>query len=220
MLFPEKPQIESLIDRRKVIGTLGLTGLGMLASTSTSGAFTSGASPKVSVLTKTRATSAVRPQANGFGDLPEQWVQSQGGALPEYSRYLSSLKLKSIDPSQVIDAHAKSKGSVWNKLPPKQWWSRMGYILRVADRVALEMNVNQVEVISAYRCPVYNAHCRGAKTGSWHQANVAVDVKFPVRASRVTSTARELRNLGLFSGGVGGYWNFTHLDARGKNTDW
>ena len=96
----------------------------------------------------------------------------------------------------------------------------MGYTLRVADRVALEMNVSEVEIISAYRCPAYNAHCEGAKSGSWHQANVAVDVKFPGRASRVAAAARNLRNRGLFRGGVGGYWNFTHIDSRGENMDW
>jgi uncharacterized protein YcbK (DUF882 family) len=90
----------------------------------------------------------------------------------------------------------------------------------VVERIAMEMNVNQVEVVSAYRAPAYNARCAGARTGSWHQANVAVDVKFPVRASQVTSTARHLRDLGLFKGGVGGYWNFTHIDARGQNINW
>jgi hypothetical protein len=47
-----------------------------------------------------------------------------------------------------------------------------------------------------------------------------VDVRFPVRAKLVTATARELRDLGLFRGGVGGYWNFTHIDCRGKNINW
>ena len=128
--------------------------------------------------------------------------------------------MQRVCPKQVIETHAKSKAGVWNSLPPKSWWKRMGYTLRVVDRIALEMNVNQVEVISAYRAPAYNAHCPGARSGSWHQANVAADVKFPVRASVVTSTARQLRDLGLFKGGVGGYWNFTHIDARGVNINW
>ena len=92
--------------------------------------------------------------------------------------------------------------------------------MRVADRIALEMNVHEVEVVSAYRSPAYNANCEGAKARSWHQANVAVDVKFPVRASIVTATARNLRGRGLFKGGVGGYWDFTHIDSRGENMDW
>lgn len=128
--------------------------------------------------------------------------------------------MQRVSPRQVITAHAKSAGGVWNTLPPKPWWNRMGYVLRVVDRIAREMNVSEVEVISAYRSPAYNARCSGARTGSWHQANIAVDVRFSAKASQVTSTARELRDLGLFKGGVGGYGSFTHIDARGENINW
>lgn len=220
MPFTEKIHPVSVTDRRKVIGTLGLAGLGLLGSSAMAGASTSGASPKVSVPTSARCNPRPTPAAVVLDELPEEWILQQGALLPGYSRYLTGLKLQSICPKQVILAHAKSKGPIWNTLPPKTWWTRMGYTLRVADRIALEMNVKEVEVMSAYRCPAYNAHCDGAKSGSWHQANVAVDVKFPVRASQVTATARNLRNLGLFRGGVGGYWDFTHIDSRGENMDW
>jgi hypothetical protein len=220
MPFSENIQPLSITDRRKIIGTLGLAGLGLLGSAATAGASTSGATPKVSVPTCSRSNPVSAPESLLLDELPGEWVLQQGALLPGYSRYLSGLKLKSICPKQVISVHAKSKGTIWNSLPPKTWWTRMGYTLRVADRIALEMNVKQVEVISAYRCPAYNAHCDGAKSGSWHQANVAVDVKFPMRASQVTATARDLRNLGLFRGGVGGYWDFTHIDSRGENIDW
>jgi hypothetical protein len=135
-------------------------------------------------------------------------------------RYLNSLNMQRVCPKQVLESHAQARGKVWNSLPPKAWWNRIGYTLRVVERIAREMNVSQVEVISAYRCPAYNAHCSGARANSWHQVNIAVDVKFPVRASKVTTTARELRDLGLFRGGVGGYWNFTHIDCRGQNINW
>jgi hypothetical protein len=221
MPFSEKTLLASATDRRKVIGTLGLAGLGMLASSSTASAFTSAAAPKVTVQTRPGQKPAPAiGQALNFSDLPEEWVQRERNLLPEYTRYLTRLNLKSICPKQVIAAHAKSKGPIWNTLPPKAWWTRMGYTLRVADRIALEMNVHQVEVVSAYRCPAYNANCEGAKSRSWHQANVALDVKFPVRASIVTATARNLRSRGLFKGGVGGYWDFTHIDSRGENMDW
>ena len=219
MIFPEafsSSSVASPIDRRSVIGGLGLAGLGLLVSSTSASA----SLPRVSVPTQTR--DSVRPESPriDLSGVPEDWARNQGSLLPEYSRYLTNLRLKSISPQQVIEAHAKSKGSIWNALPPRNWWTRMGYTLRVADRVALEMNVHEVEVISAYRCPAYNAHCEGAKVGSWHQANVAVDVKFPARASQVAAVARNLRSRGLFKGGVGGYWNFTHIDSRGENMDW
>lgn len=221
MISPEAPSTAHSLeafDRRRVISGLGLASLGYLASSVVASAGSS--TPKVSVPTRSREISRPLPAESDLGGIPADWVRIQGSALPEYARYLNGLKLKSISPTQVIEAHAKKKGNVWNTLPPKQWWTRMGYTLRVADRVAQEMGVKEVEIISAYRCPVYNAHCEGAKVGSWHQANVALDVKFPVRSSKVTATARNLRDRGLFKGGVGGYWDFTHIDTRGQNMNW
>ena len=206
--------------RRRVVSGLGLTGLGLLASSVSANAFTSSAAPKVNVQTQSRTAPAQQSQRIDLSELPADWARSQGSLLPDYARYLWGLKLVSISPAQVIEAHAKSKGAVWNTLPPKAWWTRMGYTLRVADRVAREMNVRKVEIVSAYRNSTYNAHCEGARVGSWHQANVAVDVKFQVRASQVTATARSLRDRGLFKGGVGGYSDFTHIDTRGENTNW
>lgn len=224
MIFPEISTADllpegSILDRRSMLSGLGLAGLGLLATSASASAFTAQrrtGSPRVTVEAK-----AAEPKARiDLTGLPADWARLQGSVLPEYTRYLHGLKLKSVTSAQVIAAHAKNKSGIWNSLPPKTWWSRMGYMLRVADRVALEMNVKEVEVVSAYRSPAYNAQCEGAKVGSWHQANVAVDVKFPGPASQVTAVARNLRDRGLFKGGVGGYWNFTHLDARGVNVNW
>jgi uncharacterized protein YcbK (DUF882 family) len=121
---------------------------------------------------------------------------------------------------QVIEAHAKQRGTVWNTLPPRALWRQMVPTLRVIDRLCQEMEQPVTEIVSAYRCPAYNARCAGARSGSWHQANVAVDVKFAVAASTVAQTARTLRSRGLFRGGVGRYSGFTHVDTRGQNVDW
>ncbi len=208
--------------RRRMLSTLGLTGFGLLAASSAASAFTAkktAVAPKVSIPTAGNRPNTHAIRYAPIQDLPEEWT-ARNSAADAYLRYLKSLNLRSVSPQQVLESHAKAHGTVWNSLPPKTWWNRMGYVLKVVDRVAREMNVSEVEIISAYRSPAYNARCSGAKTGSWHQANIAADVKFPVRASKVTATARELRDLGLFKGGVGGYWNFTHIDARGHNINW
>lgn len=224
MISPNRPEQETAspceaqaLNRRRVISGLGLAGLGWMATTHQASAFSS---PKVTVPTRGSSSTRSQGQRIDLTALPTDWARGQGALLTEYTRYLWSLKLKSITPAHVIEAHAKRKGAVWNSLPPKTWWSRMGYTLKVVDRIALEMNVKEVEIVSAYRSPTYNAHCEGAKSGSWHQANVAVDVKFPVRASLVTASSRNLRDRGLFKGGVGGYSDFTHIDTRGENMNW
>jgi hypothetical protein len=214
-----------LTNRRSAIGALSLAGLGLIASSTPASAFIfqkkDSDVPKVVVVNGSSSSNTKRkaPVA-GMDDLPSEWVQMQGNLLNDYNRYLSSLRLQRLTPHQVIEAHAKEKGGVWNKLPPKAWWTRMGYTLRVVDRIAVQLNQPVEEIVSAYRCPIYNARCSGAKKGSWHQANVAVDVRFPVRASVVTSTSRNLRDRGLFKGGVGGYSSFTHIDTRGTNMNW
>lgn len=227
MLSVHKSQIlhhleSSHLDRRGVLGALSLASIGLIATSSLAKAVTSSGLPIVSVNTASRTSGSYfqTPRTIDLTTLPPEWAHNQGSLLPEYTRYISALKLQRIQPKQVIEAHAKSKGSVWNILPPKSWWPRMAYTLRIADRIALEMNASEVEIVSAYRSPAYNAHCEGAASGSWHQANVAVDIKFPMAASQVTAASRSLRDRGLFKGGVGGYPDFTHVDTRGTNINW
>ena len=196
-----------LMERRQILNGLGMAGLGCLFA----GAASSASAEEVVL--------RVGGQDNKL-HLPEEWLRRNRYAS-SYQRYIRSLKLKSVDPAQFIASHAKERRGVWNSLPPRNDWKRMGYVLKVVDRIAKEMNVKEVEIISAYRSDAYNARCYGAKKGSWHKENVAVDVSFAdTRPSSVTRTSRELRKLGLFRGGVGGYRNFTHIDARGFNVDW
>ena len=213
---------ESFTSRRKILSTLGLATTALCASsTSASAGWFSKKKddlPIVKVNSSSRYSSSTPGKT--IGGFPEEWVRLQGRNLNDYARYINSLKLKNISAQGVISAHAKQRGTTWNMLPPKKWWPRMGYTLRVVDRISSTMDVPVKEIVSAYRCPTYNARCAGAKKRSWHQANVAVDVQFETRARNVTLAARSLRDRGLFKGGVGSYSSFTHIDTRGQNVNW
>ena len=217
---------DSLTSRRNVIGTLGVATAALCASTGTASAMWKWGGhddvPVVKVKTipsDARVGKASTPSRN-VGGFPEEWVRLQGRNLKDYTNYLNSLKLRNISAQDVISAHAKERGSVWNTLPPREWWTRMGYTLRVIDRISSEMRTPVKEIVSAYRSPQYNSRCEGAKSHSWHQANVAVDVQFDTSARNVTSATRSLRDRGLFKGGVGSYSSFTHIDTRGTNVNW
>lgn len=225
------PDSSALINRRGVISTLGLATTALFAGSmnASAGLFGSGEGDVPVVKVKTTGTSTTTTKATSgktskpsqkIGGFDEEWVKLEGRNLNSYVTYINSLKLKNISAQDVISAHAKQRGSVWNRIPPRQWWSRMGYTLKVVDRVSLSMNVPVKEIVSAYRCPLYNSRCSGAKERSWHQANVAVDVKFDTSARQVATAARSLRDRGLFKGGVGSYSNFTHIDTRGANVNW
>lgn len=160
------------------------------------------------------------PLSLDLDDLPQEWLTRQGSLLNDYARHLGSLRLSRVTPKQVIASHAKQRGGVWNSLPPKSMWGNISPTLKVIDRLAGELGMPVKEVVSAYRSPAYNARCPGAKSNSYHMANVAVDVRYAVSPSQVTKEARDLRNRGVFSGGVGSYPDFTHVDTRGMNVDW
>lgn len=185
--------------RRQALGVISLATLGL-------------ASPSL------HASSS--PRRIDLSHLPPEWYRLQGQTLVDYTRFIANLNLRYITPEQVIESHAKSAGGVWNSLPPRNWWNRMGYTLRVVDRVALHLSSPVKKILSAYRSPAYNRHCAGARAGSWHQANLAVDVVFHASPSSATKMARSLRDRGLFKGGIGSYPTFTHIDARGENINW
>ena len=153
-------------------------------------------------------------------DLPQEWVNLQGKDLQKYARHITKHRMDKITVQQVIKAHARKKGSVWNNIPPKSQWDSMIPTLQAADKLAVALGSDLKEICSAYRSPAYNARCPGAKPRSYHQQNVALDLMFNTSQARVSRVARELRNNGLFKGGVGRYNIFTHIDTRGYNADW
>ena len=153
-------------------------------------------------------------------DLPQEWVQQQGKDLQKYARHISKHRFEKVTVQQVIKAHARQKGTVWNNIPPKSMWDNMIPTLQAADKIAVALGSELDQICSAYRCPAYNARCPGAKPRSYHQQNVALDLMFKTSQSRVARVARELRDNGAFKGGVGRYNIFTHIDTRGYNADW
>ena len=155
-----------------------------------------------------------------LGRLDSRWLARNEKMAKDYAHFIEKLRLRNITVQQVIEAHAKRRGSVWNTLPPKSEWNNIKATLKVVDRVSQELNVPVTEIVSVYRTPAYNRRCPGAKRHSWHLHNYAVDVKMGTRPSRVASMARKLRGRGVFRGGVGRYWSFTHIDTRGTNVDW
>lgn len=151
---------------------------------------------------------------------PTEWVRRNGGELHAYARYLDSLRLRHIGTEEVLMAHAKQKGSLWNTLPPRSMWKNMGRTLWVADEISHRLGGSIKEITSAYRSASYNARCAGAKPNSYHKKNYALDVKYHASPYTVSRIAKSIREEGRYQGGVGRYSSFTHVDTRGYNVDW
>lgn len=218
LITPDSPDF---ISRRGVISTLSLAGTALCASSlSASAGWFGSKNEDVPVVEVKTASNTNKKPSQKIGGFDKEWVKLEGRNINEYANYINSLRLRNITAQEVLEAHAKERGKVWNRIPPRHWWARMGYTLQVVDRISSAMKSPVKEIISAYRTPQYNAKCSGARRKSWHQANIAVDVRFDAAPRQVTAAARSLRDRGLFKGGVGSYSSFTHIDTRGQNVNW
>jgi len=168
------------------------------------------------------ATPSTRPpkfiDLHSF-DFPPEWHSHLGPSLNQYAFFLRSLGLKNIRVRDVIEAHVKTRGSVRNTLPPRQVWANIRPTLRVINLLAERLGTLP-QYTSVYRSPEYNRLCSSARD-SYHMKNNAIDFKFPnTPPGKVVAILKEMRSARMFSGGIGSYSTFTHVDTRGTNVDW
>lgn len=148
-----------------------------------------------------------------------KWVEQLGEGIYGYAHFLHRLKLRNITVEQILEAHARRRGRVLNSLPPRSLWRNMKATLQAAERLAEYLGEPVEHVVSAYRNPAYNSACRAAPM-SYHMRNMALDLQFRSKPRQVAAAARELRQRGVFRGGIGRYSGFTHIDTRGHPADW
>lgn len=157
---------------------------------------------------------------NKVKGIPDDWVKQAGLSVYQYGNYILDLNLKHITPRMVMQPHFKTRRGTHNSLPPKRLWKKIGPTLKVVDRMCDEIGLPVKEIVSAYRSPEYNKAVRG-KSRSYHMSNQAIDVTFCKTSPwRVARAAKQLRDRRVFSGGIGKYHSFVHIDTRGVNADW
>ncbi len=108
-----------------------------------------------------------------------------------------------------------------NTDPPRELWPNVLPLARVLDEVR-EAIGHPMVLTSVYRSPAYNATLPGAAKTSQHMRFCAADFKVPGFGAPADwrQAVLKLRDQGVFSGGVGLYKTFVHVDTRGVNRDW
>lgn len=108
-----------------------------------------------------------------------------------------------------------------NTDPPPELWDNVVPLVRVLAAIREEVG-RPVVLTSVYRSPAYNKTLKGAAKNSHHMKFHAADFQVPGhgRPSDWHRLVMRLRDGGLFSGGVGRYGTFVHVDTRGVNRDW
>ncbi len=136
-----------------------------------------------------------------------------------YKEFLYGLSLRHFHPQEVLSQGERWRGAQQNSLPPESKWREIVPTLWIAD-MARERLGFSLTITSAYRSPDYNKAVGGA-IRSQHLANTALDIiPSKGRVEQLYDQLIAMRKGGAFSGGVGIYDSFVHVDTRGKNATW
>lgn len=91
--------------------------------------------------------------------------------------------------------------------------------VKALDKLVEEHGVTGV-ITSCYRNPTYNRQIGGV-TGSQHVEFRAIDFKpTNITSKELFALLKKYRTNGVFSGGLGLYRTFVHIDSRGFNATW
>jgi hypothetical protein len=138
------------------------------------------------------------------------------GARADFQKLLDEAGVRYFTADEVFFRGARDARLQLNTDPPRSLWPSLLAVTRVADEARHRLG-KPLRINSAYRNAAYNRAIGGA-SASIHMRGGALDLSgSPVTLRRIL---REMRDEGLFKGGIGRYPTPTHVDVRGKNVDW
>lgn len=143
----------------------------------------------------------------------------------DFDRFIRSLHLRNFSTDEFLvlgGGHNTPGGRCQgkNRYPPRNLWNNIAKTAQVIDHLRDRLG-KPIAITNAYRGPAYNK-CIGGASASQHMAFRALDFQVSgMDAPKVAMALRWLRDKeGFFSGGVGRYNSFTHIDTRGTNATW
>lgn len=143
----------------------------------------------------------------------------------DFESFIQSLGLRYFKPYEfrvMGHQHTNPNSAAFglNTPPPRNLWANISATAQVLDRLRGVVGA-PIATISVYRSPAYNKKIAGA-TGSQHLQFNAIDfiVKSNSSPADWANALRQMRQAGVFQGGIGTYASFVHIDTRGTNADW
>ena len=107
-----------------------------------------------------------------------------------------------------------------NSDPPEVLWQNAVALTKLLQAIRIEFGA-PVRISSCYRSPAYNT-CIGGAARSQHMQFTAADITIADGKTPLSWYKKilDMRNSGIFTGGVGRYNTFVHVDVRGQNATW
>jgi hypothetical protein len=150
-----------------------------------------------------------------------------GSLEDDFRAFIEPLNLRHISFSELLflGGSNNSPGSSCfhtNSLPPRELWPNIVPTARVLDELRERLG-SPVRLLSIYRNQAYNSCLSGTAPESQHKSMRAIDFaaedgRGPAHWRAQLLAMRD--NEQLFSGGIGIYNTFVHVDTRGPRADW
>lgn len=111
------------------------------------------------------------------------------------------------------------RGYGTNHLPPKKLWGNMLPTISIVEKARVEFN-SRIGILSGFRGRIYNQHIKG-RSQSRHLTFGALDLlSIDKPQQELWELLTQYRHEGIFTGGIGQYNDFTHIDVGGRNRTW
>ncbi len=122
--------------------------------------------------------------------------------------------------NELLVKGAKHAINGLNTDPPREKWDNVLPLVKVLDEFRTQIG-HPVRLTNVYRSPDYNRSV-GGKLDSQHVQFRAADLQVPGHGGSQlwADILNAMRQDGFFSGGIGIYDTFVHIDTRGRNADW
>lgn len=155
-------------------------------------------------------------------DGPEPRSVSPWADRTDFDSFILGLGLRYFGPGEfLVKGGSNSSGGCAgrNTDPPRSLWRNIAATARVLDELRHRLGY-PIRLTSVYRSPSYNT-CIGGESRSYHMIFNASDFQGTQGSpAQWRDELRAMRSAGVFSGGIGLYPTFVHVDTRGYNANW
>lgn len=138
----------------------------------------------------------------------------------QFTTWFNAQKFRNFSAQEFLSYFHTTRRGVTNSIPPRELWEKIVPTLRVVDNLR-DFLGSPIVIVSSYRSPAYNKPIDGAATKSYHMQFCALDIVVAGHSpAEVFHILSAWRKAGKFTGGLGSYNTFTHIDTRGYNATW
>jgi uncharacterized protein YcbK (DUF882 family) len=138
--------------------------------------------------------------------------------IREFQSFLDRNKIKHFSAREVLFLGASNAWLKLNSVPEPSLWPNILPALSAADELRRRLG-KPVQILSAYRNLAYNRAIGGARN-SFHTQFRALDLTAKAPIPELARLAKQIRLEKIFTGGLGVYPGFIHIDSRSANADW